>query len=281
MTLARSTTAIAIFLGVMSAPLVAMAQQGAPPATCQVTLPSRDNGVSLSSVPAVAYGIGAVAKMAAFGNDQLWTVLPPDGTWRGLVPTKHGGYAYSNKLPWGGTFSYKDGPLVVTGRRLDGPAPSFTEIEPISGKGQFMGGISIPVFGCWEVTGQLKDHELRFVVWVTPVQQQSSQVSQDDLGPTSTPQRIGRDSETEAQSLVYRVTPEAPHEAKVANISGTVVLDAVIGIDGRPHNLRYVSGPTLLAKAAIDAVTWWQYRVDDENTEVDTTIAVVFPPSAD
>lgn len=281
MPFARFTTSIAIFLGMMSAPLGANAQQGAPPANCQVTLPSPSNGGTLSSVPAITFGIGEDAKIAVFGNDQLWTVLPIDGTWRGFVPTKAGDYAYSNKLPWGGTFSYKDGPLVVTGRRLDGPAPAFTEIEPISGKREFIGGISIPVFGCWEVTGQLKDHELRFVVWVTSIQRQSAQVSQDGLEPTSAPHRIRIDGEIEAQSLVYRVTPETPHEAKVANISGAVVLDALIGIDGRPHDLRYVSGPPLLAQAAIDAVTWWQYRVNDENTEVHTTIPVVFPPSGD
>ena len=80
---------------------------------------------------------------------------------------------------------------------------------------------------------------------------------------------------------MHRVTPETPHEAKVANISGTVVLDAVIGIDGRPYNLRYVSGPSILAQAAIDAVTFWQYRINEEDVEVDTTIPIVFPPTGD
>jgi hypothetical protein len=84
----------------------------------------------------------------------------------------------------------------------------------MSGEREFTGGISIPVFGCWEITGKLKDHELRSVVWVTPIQQQSAQVSQDDLGPTSAPHRIRIHSEIEAQSLVYRVTPETPHEAR-------------------------------------------------------------------
>jgi outer membrane biosynthesis protein TonB len=72
--------------------------------------------------------------------------------------------------------------------------------------------------------------------------------------------------------------PEMPHEAEVANVSGTVTLHAIIGIDGRPHDLQYVSGPPLLAQAAIDTVTWWQYRINQENVEVDTTIPVVFQP---
>jgi hypothetical protein len=65
----------------------------------------------------------------------------------------------------------------------------------------------------------------------------------------------------------------------VANFSGTVVLHAVIGIDGRPHDLQYVSGPTFPAQAAINTVTWWQYRVNNENVGVDTTIPVVFQDS--
>jgi hypothetical protein len=251
----------------------AMAQQDAPPASCSVTLPSPGDA------PAIAFGIGMDARVGVFGSAQLWTVLPMDGTWRGILPSKPGDYAYSNKLPWGGRrFSVKDEPLIVTGRRLDGPAPSFTEIEPISWKRGFMGGINIPVFGCWEVSGKYKDHVLRFVVWVAPIQPQSAQVSSDFVPPSKL-RRVRLNSAIEAQSLVYRVTPEISHEAQFANITGTVVLNVVIGIDGRPYDLRYVSGPQILAQAAIDAVTWWQYRVNDLDMEVETTVRVVFPPN--
>jgi hypothetical protein len=205
-------------------------------------------------------------------------MLPTDGTWRGLIPQRAGDFAYSNKLPWGGTFSFNDGPLIVRGKRLDGPAPKFTEIEPISGERALMGGISIPVFGCWEITGRYRNQELSFIVWVTPISGEKASPSQPPL-PAAAPRRVRVNSEVEAESLVYLVTPELPHEAQVANVSGTVVLYGVIGIDGRPHGLRYVSGPPFLAQAAIDTVTWWQYRVNEENVEVETTIPVVFPAS--
>ena len=52
----------------------------------------------------------------------------------------------------------------------------------------------------------------------------------------------------------------------------------VITGDGRAHELQYVSGPPLLAHAAIDAVTWWRYWVTGEPVEVETTIEVVFSP---
>lgn len=50
---------------------------------------------------------------------------------------------HAKGVPRGGAFSCKDnnGPLIVTGRRLNGPAaPSFTEIEPISWDHEMIGG---------------------------------------------------------------------------------------------------------------------------------------------
>ncbi len=91
-----------------------------------------------------------------FGTEKLWTVLPNDGIWRGPIPSKLGDFAYSDKLPWfrvHPAFSLNDGPLTITGKRLDGPAPSFTETY-LGGGGfpdddenaMIMGGIEIPVF---------------------------------------------------------------------------------------------------------------------------------------
>jgi len=260
---------------VLSAAL-AQTSPSAAPETCRVTLPSTPTDNALLLMP----GDSGFQRSGRFGTDRLWTVQPMNGIWRGLPPKAFGEYAYSNKLPWGGAFSYEDknGPLMVTGRRLDGPAPSFIETEPISGVHGMMGGINIPVFGCWEITGRYKDEELSFTVWVAPLTEPTDpETSQEPVEALPPPRRIQVDTETEATQLVYQINPELPHEAQVADISGTVVLEAVIGTDGRPRNLRYLSGPPLLAQAAINAVTWWQYRVDGENTETLTTIPVVFP----
>jgi len=271
-----------------------MAVQDAPPSSCPVTLPSEENFVPPYPVPtssAAHFGLAAASK---FGTEKLWTVLPNDGIWRGPIPSKPGDFAYSDKLPWfrvHPAFSLKDGPLTVAGKRLDGPAPSFT--ETYLGGGAFpddddnamiMGGIAIPVFGCWEIKGHYKDQELSFIVWVTPLAEQKTssggsapEILQEPSASYTEPRRIHVDGEVQARSLVYRVTPEIPDEAQVANVSGTVVLHAVINRDGRARELQYLSGPPLLAQAAIDAVTWWQYMVTGEPVEVDTTIQVVFP----
>ena len=272
-----------------------------PPANCQVTLPSDGSFVPSPPLPAVPVNSFELSTdQFWFGTEKLWTVLPTDGTWSGSVPSKPGDFAYSNKLPWfrlHPAFSEKDGPLTITGKRLDGPAPAFTETFESNGfsrdadREMIMGGIDIPVFGCWQVTGHYKDQDLSFTVWVTHVPEQkpsygapSPMISQVPSAQEIAPRRIRIDGKTQARSLVYKVTPETPPRVDAVNVSGTVVLHAVIAEDGRAHELQYVSGPPLLTQAAIDAVTWWEYRVaivNDEPVEVDTTIDVVFPSPGD
>jgi TonB family protein len=80
-------------------------------------------------------------------------------------------------------------------------------------------------------------------------------------------------------NLVKQVTPVYPAIAKTAHISGTVVLHALIGTDGKIADLQYVSGPPLLMKAAMDAVREWEYKpvlLNGEAVRADTTITVVF-----
>jgi TonB family protein len=79
--------------------------------------------------------------------------------------------------------------------------------------------------------------------------------------------------------LTQKTTPVYPPIAKTAGVSGTVVLDAVISKAGTIENLRVVSGPVMLRKAAEDAVRTWRYRpykLNNEPTEVETTVNVIF-----
>jgi TonB family protein len=63
-----------------------------------------------------------------------------------------------------------------------------------------------------------------------------------------------------ANNLVTKVTPVYPPLAKVARVQGTVRFEATIGTDGTVLNLHLVSGPPLLAQAAMEAVRQWVYR---------------------
>ena len=92
------------------------------------------------------------------------------------------------------------------------------------------------------------------------------------------------DADVEAKKLVYEVTPEIPPAARIGNVSGTVVLHTIIGTNGRVQEIQYVSGPELLAKAAMDAALWriyWVTTIRNEPVRVDTTIDVSFPPTPD
>jgi TonB family protein len=79
--------------------------------------------------------------------------------------------------------------------------------------------------------------------------------------------------------LAYKVTPEYPLAARNARVTGTVVVQAVIGKDGNLKNLKVVSGPDMLQAASLDAVRLWRYRpylLNGEPVEVMTTINVIF-----
>ncbi len=70
--------------------------------------------------------------------------------------------------------------------------------------------------------------------------------------------RIGGD--VRPPVLIKRINPAYPRIAKQAGITGTVKIEAVIGVDGRIASARVVSGHPLLMKAALDAVRQWVYR---------------------
>jgi protein TonB len=79
--------------------------------------------------------------------------------------------------------------------------------------------------------------------------------------------------------LIHKIAPAYPPIAKAARVSGTVVLDATISKTGAITDLHLVSGPEMLRQAALDAVRAWRYKpytLNNEPTDVETTINVVF-----
>ena len=93
------------------------------------------------------------------------------------------------------------------------------------------------------------------------------------------PVRIRVGGNVQARSLVHKVAPAYPDEARAEHVSGTVVLHLIVAWDGSVQSVNYVSGPDLLKQAAIDAVKQWRYEptyLNGEPVEVDTTIQIVF-----
>lgn len=91
------------------------------------------------------------------------------------------------------------------------------------------------------------------------------------------PTRVG--GSVQEALLIYRVLPRFPPMARIANVQGTVTLEAIIGKDGIVKKLRVVSGPGLLVAEAMRAVGQWRYSptlLNGEPVEVATTISINF-----
>jgi len=96
---------------------------------------------------------------------------------------------------------------------------------------------------------------------------------------TLLPRRVNISGDVAAAMAIKHGGPDYPPIARAARVSGTVVLRAVIGTDGRIADLQAISGPLMLQEAALEAVRKWTYHpymLNGEPVEVDTTINVVF-----
>ncbi|HVV45012.1 MAG TPA: energy transducer TonB [Bryobacteraceae bacterium] len=88
---------------------------------------------------------------------------------------------------------------------------------------------------------------------------------------------IGGD--VESAKLIYSPHPAYPQIAISTRSQGTVRLEAIIAADGKIRNLRVLSGPPLLVRAAVDAVQQWKYQptlLNGVAVEVLTEIEVNF-----
>jgi TonB family protein len=83
-----------------------------------------------------------------------------------------------------------------------------------------------------------------------------------------TPERANKQSSKQRQltrgvrQLIHRVEPDYPPMARAQHIAGVVILDVEIAEDGSIANTEVISGDSLLATAAVQAVKQWQYQSD-------------------
>jgi periplasmic protein TonB len=93
------------------------------------------------------------------------------------------------------------------------------------------------------------------------------------------PRMIRVGGEIIAARGLHQPKPVYPPMAIMAHVQGTVVLQAVIGRDGAVQDLRVLSGPALLIRAAMEAVKTWRYQptlLNGEPVDVLTEISVNF-----
>ena len=83
-----------------------------------------------------------------------------------------------------------------------------------------------------------------------------------------------------APRAIYAPDPEFSEEARKAKYQGSVVLSAIIGADGRPHNLRVVRSLGMgLDEKATEAVTHWRFEPAHKGSQpvaVEVNIEVAF-----
>jgi TonB family protein len=95
-----------------------------------------------------------------------------------------------------------------------------------------------------------------------------------------TPERVVALSPAAAEnSLLHRVEPDYPEEARNRQLQGAVVLDIHIGQDGTVQETKVVSGEPLLADAAMAAVRQWRFQprlVAGAPAEMQTRITLNF-----
>ncbi len=95
----------------------------------------------------------------------------------------------------------------------------------------------------------------------------------------ATPKRIRVGGQVELAKQIFAPAPEYPQIAKMARVQGVVRLAAIISENGTIQDLKLISGPPLLVKAAMDAVSRWRYQptlLNGEPVQVDTEIDVNF-----
>jgi protein TonB len=96
----------------------------------------------------------------------------------------------------------------------------------------------------------------------TGAQQSSAQIptTSDVVSNAAQSSERMRLSTDTTQVVTHPVEPNYPMLAKEMKVQGSVVLEALIGKDGKIQNLHIVSGPTILSSAAREAVQQWRFK---------------------
>jgi hypothetical protein len=128
-------------------------------------------------VPPAPYPSAAPRSTFWIGSDDLWTALEFGGKWTAYGKEEDGCVFQTKLVFWQRGFDWRketEPKLIVTGKRLDGDAPTIAVAHanavflPSREGAGMMTLISIPATGCWEVTAHYKGHDLSFVVSVEP-----------------------------------------------------------------------------------------------------------------
>lgn len=95
--------------------------------------------------------------------------------------------------------------------------------------------------------------------------------------PPTGPLRVG--GNVKAPEVLKKVEPTYNDIAKNAGIEGVVILEAVIGTDGRAHDIKVLRSLRFLDEEAVKAVQQWEFKpatLNEEPVEVFFVLTVTF-----
>lgn len=113
------------------------------------------------------------------------------------------------------------------------------------------------------------------------VEVQAQRRNAPSASETDKPARIRIGGEVQGAKVIKKVQPVYPEGARASGVEGTVLLHAVVGMNGSPLSLRVMNSEVNpdLARVAVEAVSKWQYSptlLNGKAVEVDTMITVNF-----
>jgi protein TonB len=77
--------------------------------------------------------------------------------------------------------------------------------------------------------------------------------------PPGAPQPVRVGGSIKAPTQIKKVQPAFPAEARAAGLQGVVIMEAIIGVDGKVSDVRVLRSIPVLDQAATDAVRQWEY----------------------
>jgi protein TonB len=97
--------------------------------------------------------------------------------------------------------------------------------------------------------------------------------------PPAVPKRVPVGGQIQPPRKIKNVAPVYPSIAQTSRVQGTVVLEALIGLDGRVDHVKVLKPVVLLTEPAIEAVRQWVFtptKLNGEPVEVIMTVTVDF-----
>src|SRR5579863_8928100 len=184
--------------------------------------------------------------------------------------------AMTNAAPGPKDGPSKDGPIKagpIAGGRVAATAGVLASVQPSGGSH----AQSAAPAGSLLVFENGKE-----VFRMPPSQEQSGKSSsaRAEWAPSAVAGRVvALSPDSVESSLIHRVEPDYPEEARVRQLQGAVVLNIHIGQDGTVEEARLVSGEPLLGEAAVAAVKQWRFQpriVDGAPVEMKISVTLNF-----